>query len=69
MFVLKIWHVMLQIYDKQEYYRISKAMCVKNTIWISNKMDYEVEPHVPRWIESGKECIKVEPLWIICDPD
>lgn len=69
MFVLKIWHVMLKIYDKQEYYRISKAMCVKNTIWISNKMDYEVEPHVPRWIESGKECIKVEPLRIICDPD
>lgn len=33
------------------------------------KMVYEVEPHVPRWIESGKDCIKVEPLWIICDPD
>lgn len=45
------------------------AICIMKTILISNKMDYEVKPHVPRWIESGKESIKVEPLWIICDPD
>lgn len=32
-------------------------------------MDYEDKPHVPRWIESGKESIKVKPLGIICDPD
>lgn len=45
------------------------VICIMKIIWIFNKMDYEVKLYVFCWIESGKESVKVELLWIICDLD